>query len=624
MFIVQYAGAATTRRVLATAECFAGVVKSVDDGAPDVVQEARRIASLASPNVTRVREVTMRGDDLVIYGDFVDGEKLQTLWQPDAIPLEIILRLLVDALSGVGALHNLRDSNMQPMKLAHGEISPATVLFGIDGVGRVAHAVARRILDARAEAGSLGYLAPEVRSGEGYDARADVFGVGAMLWEALSGEPLIRDTDPAVILARMRSGPFPDASVPEKASWAKGLIAVASKAIAIAPSERFPTAAAMAAEIRKAAGLKLAPASAASAFAKATFGDRVKARRDKLEGGRVSVPPIAPPSAEASPKAVPVRPNPPASAAREPAAIAAPVVASPPASVREEPSAKAASPPSAPQEPSPKPAPVRTNPLPVSTREPSVAASVAAPVSTPSRSVEPAKPAIARPKPTASPTQALVVGAPVAAATTASPVRSPEARPVVAPKTPSPGLAASRPLVPANPPKPPPRAPVMPPPLPLPPQVASSPPSVPPMAGEPDTIPPGSVPPTMPPLPSLKESNDGAFDDPSRASQAETIYADARAGSRERTNHRRGASRSSPSRRRGRRRRSRGGTPARQRQRPSASRLDAGSRVWRLRAVDPRSGRARPDPVRSQPRGRSIPAAARPTVAGAGGASGAA
>ncbi len=76
--------------------------------------------------------------------EYVDGEKLAALWGTDRIPLEIALRVIVDVLSGVATLHNLRDARQQPLKLAHGELSPSTIVFGLDGVARLLHAVARR------------------------------------------------------------------------------------------------------------------------------------------------------------------------------------------------------------------------------------------------------------------------------------------------------------------------------------------------------------------------------------------------------------------------------------------------------------------------------------------------
>ena len=267
---------------LVVAEHFPGACKPVAGGPSDLPREARRISTLANPHIARVREVTVRGDDLVVFGDFLDGEKLTQFWRPgEWLPLEMAIRVLLDVLTGLGALHGLRDSNQQPMKLTHGEISPATILFGSDGVARVLHAVARRAADATPEAASLPYLAPEVHSSDPHDGRADVFSVGVLLWEALEGKHLSDDQEPAGV--RVRAGPLAAPTASEKVPWAKALVPVAIKALAAAPEDRWPTAAAMAAEIRKAAGLKLAAASAAAAFAKTKFGDRVKERRARWE-----------------------------------------------------------------------------------------------------------------------------------------------------------------------------------------------------------------------------------------------------------------------------------------------------------------------------------------------------
>jgi serine/threonine-protein kinase len=267
---------------LVVAEHFPGACQPDAGGRSDLRREARRISTLANPHIARVREVTVRGDDLVVFGDFLDGEKLTQFWSPgEWLPLEIAVRVLLDVLTGLGALHGLRDSNQQPMRLTHGEISPATILFGSDGVARVLHTVARRAADASAEAASIPYLAPEVHTNDPHDGRADVFSVGVLLWEALEGKHLSQGAEPAGV--RVRSAPLAAPTAPEKVPWAKALVPVAAKALAPAPEDRWPTAAAMAAEIRKAAGLKLAAASAAAAFAKSKFGDRVKQRRARWE-----------------------------------------------------------------------------------------------------------------------------------------------------------------------------------------------------------------------------------------------------------------------------------------------------------------------------------------------------
>jgi serine/threonine-protein kinase len=311
-YAARHPAPAAGRSQLVVVERIEGAAKGDERGA-ELQKEVRRIATLASPNVARVREVVVRGDDLLAVHDFIDGEKLQELWRGGSsgrMPLEVALRVVIDVLTGAAALHALRDIKQQTLKLAHGEISPVTVLFGLDGVARILFSVARRVRGAKPETASLGYVAPEVLAGEPFDARADVFSAGVLLWEALSGKRLFEAT------ARRPSAP-PAASVPDKAPWAKALVDVAARALAQSPDARWPTAAAMAAEIRKAAGLKLAPVSTAAAFAKSAMGDAVKARRAALEAPdaarRVAPPlplpkPITPPPAP-TPLAPPPEPE---------------------------------------------------------------------------------------------------------------------------------------------------------------------------------------------------------------------------------------------------------------------------------------------------------------------------
>ena len=277
---------------LIVAERFIGAAAATVGQAAAFVGEARRISTLASPNVARVRELAVRGDDLFVFWDFIDGEKLAELWLSASVdvPLELALRWILDVLSGAGAVQSLRDSKQQPMHLAHGELSTATVLVGLDGIARVLHTIARRLPGAQAEAASLGYLAPEVHNGGSHDARADVFSAGVLLWEALSGRRLFPETDAVAILERLRdAAPLP-ATVPDKARWAQGLVGVATKALSVSPHDRWVTPAAMAAEIRKIAGLRLAPAAAASSFAQTAMGERVRARRARLESGAAGHP----------------------------------------------------------------------------------------------------------------------------------------------------------------------------------------------------------------------------------------------------------------------------------------------------------------------------------------------
>jgi hypothetical protein len=293
-FLVRQAAPSGAKPHLFVAERFIGAALEPDGKDSGFLRDARRIATITSPNLPRVREVVVHDEDVLAFTEFVDGEKLSTLWRPDALPLEIALRALVDVLSGATALHNLRDARQQPLKVAHGELSPATIALGLDGVARVLHGVARRAPQVVPDPSSLRTMAPEVLAGEPYDLRADVFSVGVLLWEALSGRPLFTGTDATALLEHMRRGDVPRASVPTSAPWAKDLVEVAARALKIAPEERWATATAMAGELRRAAGLKLAAVSTTAAFAKSAIAERAKTRRAELETRAASIRPPLP------------------------------------------------------------------------------------------------------------------------------------------------------------------------------------------------------------------------------------------------------------------------------------------------------------------------------------------
>ncbi len=304
LYVVRNAASGGHPRLL-VAERFDGMAKASDARAAEFVSQARRISTIVSPNIGRVRELVVRGDDLIAFSEFIDGDKLGETWLSGNMPIEVALRVVLDVLSGLSVIHGLRGERDEPLGLAHGEVSPATIAVGLDGAARLLYAIARRAPGAQADDASLGYLAPEVHMGQGYGPPADVFGAGVLLWEALTGERLFPERDPEAIVARVRSGGVPHAAVPAHALWAKGLIPVAAKALSASPEDRWPSAAAMTGEIRKAVGMRLASAVAAASYAKAAMGTGAKARRERLErkivegGARVSSAtpaPVSPPA----------------------------------------------------------------------------------------------------------------------------------------------------------------------------------------------------------------------------------------------------------------------------------------------------------------------------------------
>ncbi|MGH7298081.1 MAG: protein kinase domain-containing protein, partial [Polyangiaceae bacterium] len=252
-----------------------------DQEIADWIRDARRLATLEHPNVVRVRDVVIRGEDVMVVGDFVDGVRWSELvWATPRPLVEIALRVLIDVLSGLSAIHNLRDAKREPLRLVHGELTPDCVIVGLDGVARVASTCRLKSAIARPGRDGSAYLAPEVLlADESTGPKADVYSVGVMLWEALSGKPLFPNTQPSAIVTHLLSGKVARPTIPEGAVWAAPLVEVVACAMAADPEKRFASAAALAAELRRIAGPKLSPPVRIAGLVRGTFGDRIRERR---------------------------------------------------------------------------------------------------------------------------------------------------------------------------------------------------------------------------------------------------------------------------------------------------------------------------------------------------------
>lgn len=257
-----------------------------------LLRDARCLERNWHPNIARVRHVDLAGGELTIASEMIDGATLEDLFaaaKPERassreplLPLGIVARVVLDVLAGLTALHALRDGMSAPLGMFHGELCPANVIVGRDGVARIVNALRARPVHVATGSEAVGYAAPEVlESGRG-DARSDVYSVGVMLWEALTACRLHDERVPARVLARQREG---DSIAPlvDPTSPFAGLAGVAMTALAFDAGARFRSASEMAAAIRKAVGAQLASGSLVAARVADLAGDRIRVRRAELD-----------------------------------------------------------------------------------------------------------------------------------------------------------------------------------------------------------------------------------------------------------------------------------------------------------------------------------------------------
>jgi serine/threonine protein kinase len=261
-----------------------------------LLRDARCLAKNWHPNIARVRHVDLTSKPrnvLTIASELLDGSTLEDLIeaaQPERtsardplLALPVLVRVLLDVLSGLHALHGLRDGMNAPLGAIHGELCPANVVVGKDGVARIVNVLRRRPVRVGASSEALAYAAPEALDGGGTnDPRCDVYAVGVMLWEGVAGRGLYEEREPSQILARQREGELLRPSIHPSSPFAR-LADVAMRALSFDPALRYRGVTDMAADLRKIAGTKLATGATVALRVSDLAGDRIRMRRALLE-----------------------------------------------------------------------------------------------------------------------------------------------------------------------------------------------------------------------------------------------------------------------------------------------------------------------------------------------------
>ena len=211
---------------------------------PDAFERFRQELLLArqvsSPHVVRIHDLVRHGEVWLISMDFVPGQSLERLLDTKGnLPPDDAIRIVRELALGLSAAHQ--------RGVVHRDLKPANVLISEDGEARITDfGVARSagstgITVSGVIIGTPEYLSPEQARADPVDGRSDLYALGLIFFEMLTGTLPFRGGTPAEMLAQriVRDPPLPDTLKPDLPSFAVRLCA---RLLELKPSRRFQSA----------------------------------------------------------------------------------------------------------------------------------------------------------------------------------------------------------------------------------------------------------------------------------------------------------------------------------------------------------------------------------------------
>jgi eukaryotic-like serine/threonine-protein kinase len=217
------------------------------------IEEARVGSELAHPNIVQVHDFCSDDGSYYLVMEWVEGIDLGGLIKAyreagEHVPWQLAVAIGIGTLRGLGAAHDRIAPDGTPAPVIHRDVSPQNVLLGVNGVVKLSDFGLARARDRAASLtapgtvkGKLSYLAPEVTFGKPNTVQSDLFGVGNILWETLSGERLFDGKTDVEIFKKIRACAVPPI-VQRRPDVPAALAAVLDASLAADPGNRFATA----------------------------------------------------------------------------------------------------------------------------------------------------------------------------------------------------------------------------------------------------------------------------------------------------------------------------------------------------------------------------------------------
>jgi len=221
------------------------------------VEEAKLSARLNHPNIVHIFELGAVEGEYFISMEYIRGhdlsETMRAIWKALGAPRpELVSYIGREACRGLGYAHNLTDENGRPLGMIHRDVSPSNVMLSYEGAVKLLDFGIAKALGDSAEPtkngtmkGKYAYMAPEQTEGDNIDNRSDIFAIGIVLHEVLTGRRLFKGQNDVQTIERVRRCDVPPPSA-QNPAVPRELDQIILKALQRDPARRWSNAADMA------------------------------------------------------------------------------------------------------------------------------------------------------------------------------------------------------------------------------------------------------------------------------------------------------------------------------------------------------------------------------------------
>jgi serine/threonine-protein kinase len=221
-----------------------------------MLDRASRYAVLHHPNIVEVKDLgTLEGTSYVAT-ELVRGRSLLSALAACGrlglgFPTDVALYIASAALEALGHAHHLKSKKGEALGIRHGDVRHSNILLSFEGIVKVSdfelaelstHNRTDNGVCVGGRQGFFTYVSPEEARGEKVDARADLFSLGIVLYELVTGRHLFSDTEEDALLDRLKAGAYELPIARYRPDLNPELESIIRTALSPEPNDRFGSA----------------------------------------------------------------------------------------------------------------------------------------------------------------------------------------------------------------------------------------------------------------------------------------------------------------------------------------------------------------------------------------------